>query len=154
MRRGIPGVVVRRDPRRDLALIATSRPLGGRPLSIVRARSSRAVAVLGFPFARPVTATRASIVRARASLSVGTATFAGILELDAELGAGTSGGPVVDPSGAVVGMVLAGALGSPESYAIDLGSVAGRLRGWVAAEGAAQQAGGTPGPGSTKTPAT
>ena len=46
--------------------------------------------------------------------------------------------------GAVVGMVLAGALGSPESYAIDLGTVAGRLRIWVAAASGPQQAFGAP----------
>jgi S1-C subfamily serine protease len=150
----VPGVVIRRDPRRDLALIATRRPLGAAALSIVPAHGARAVAVLGFPVARPFTATGAVIVRTRASLSVGEATYAGILELDAELGAGTSGGPVVDATGAVVGMVLAGALGSPESYAIDLATVAGRLRAWVAAASGPQQAFGGPLPVTTKTPAT
>lgn len=108
--------VVLFDPDLDLAILRTSG-LAGSPLPLLRAEAQRGLTggVLGFPGGGSFDA-EAAAVRALFKDAVGRDIYSRALvsrdvyQLDARVVAGNSGGPFVQPSGEVVGVVFASSL--------------------------------------------
>jgi S1-C subfamily serine protease len=132
--REAPAVPVSFDPRFDLAVLRTA-PLGVPPLHVDPGfvdRGSSAV-VLGYPGGGPFDARRAGIMsRFEAQgrdIYDGALTDRVVYELDAVVRPGNSGGPLVTPSGEVVGVVFSRSASNPDvGYALASPGVAERVQ--------------------------
>lgn len=105
---GVVGQVLRRDPVRDVALVKIAPP--GRaplPLRRLRARVGEEVYAVGAPTNR---ALEASVSRGVISGVRRLPNGLVVLQADAAIHPGSSGGPLVDRSGNVVGLTVAGVL--------------------------------------------
>ena len=107
------GKVVARDPLRDLALVQLETlPRDARPLRLARdVTSGQTVHVVGNPGVSPLWTYARGWVRCVAprKLTVSGRPFeARIVEFDSSVYPGNSGGPVVNDSGELVGLVAAG----------------------------------------------
>ncbi len=120
-----PATVVVFDPRRDLAVLAVPR-LPARPLPLGRSlRRGDGAAVAGFPLDGPY---RLRAARVRGVLHASGADIYGktgavrtIYSLYTTVQSGNSGGPLLSPSGAVVGVVFAKSLDDDRTgYALTL----------------------------------
>ncbi|MEX2587906.1 MAG: MarP family serine protease [Actinomycetota bacterium] len=108
--------VVLFDPDLDFAVLRTSG-LAGSPLPLLRSEVERGVTggVLGYPEGGPFDA-KSAAVRAPFKDAVGRDIYSrdlvsrDIYQLDARVRSGNSGGPFVQPSGEVVGVVFASSL--------------------------------------------
>lgn len=106
------GTVVGADPAHDLALVRSSRPLTGYHFQF--ATTSPAVgdpvAAIGFPIGDPITLTHGDISGLNRNVTVtgNPVPQSGLIETDAPLNPGNSGGPLLNQSGDVVGLVDAG----------------------------------------------
>ena len=138
-RRWRPARLVRVDERDDLALLALEDgpPLPAAPLAPASAAAGvgTPVAILGYPLGldTPMEGSGTRIT-AKATLGVGVVSKAvdDVLQVDAFAGAGSSGSPVLDANGRVVGVVYGGAR---ESAGRIVYAVPGaRLARFVAAE--------------------
>ena len=131
--RQAPAVPVAFDPRFDLAVLRTA-PLGVRPLPIDPGFVSRGApaVVLGYPGGGPFAARRAGIVsRFEAQgrdIYDNALTDRAVYELEAVVRPGNSGGPLVTPSGEVVGVVFSRSASNPDvGYALASPGVATRV---------------------------
>ena len=112
----LPARLVRVDERDDLALLALdeSRPLAAAPLAPAPAAAGvgAPVAIIGYPLGldTPMEGSGTRI-RAKATLGVGVVSksMEDVLQVDAFAGEGSSGSPVLDAHGRVVGVVHGGA---------------------------------------------
>ena len=127
-------VTVLFDPDLDLALLRVEQTPGP-PLPVATADIGRgdAGAVLGYPGGGPLDADRAAVLRAIEA--VGRDIYGRgevereVLELQARVRPGNSGGPFVLSDGRVAGVVFAAATGSEDvGYAIAAPDLAGALR--------------------------
>ena len=103
--------VVGFDPERDLALLQAERELPGRALRFGSKRGPRLgaeVVALGFPLGLPLTITRGTISGLDREVPIDGQTLFGLMQTDAAVNPGNSGGPLVQRSGEVVGVVVAG----------------------------------------------
>jgi S1-C subfamily serine protease len=106
-----PATPVYFDPTFDLAVLRTSAPLGP-PLSIDASDVAAGTqgAVVGYPEDGPLTVDPAAVAQmiqaqGRNIYNQGTVTRA-VYQIDANVEPGNSGGPLVDASGAVIGVVF------------------------------------------------
>ncbi len=116
----LPARVVRLSERGDLALLQVDMP-GGGPFPIVAGisrtgtstRVGSPVAIIGYPLGTdtPMEAASGSSFTARYTLGAGTLSKAlsDVLQIDAFAGEGSSGSPVFDANGLVIGVVYGGA---------------------------------------------
>ncbi len=127
--RRLPATVVLYDPRRDIAVLRVPG-IGGRPLALgspVAAGASGAVA--GYPQDGPFTAVP-SRVRSRQpvrgpDIYQSATVVRDVYVLFARVLPGNSGGPLLDPSGAVDGVVFAASTEDPQTgYALTASEVA------------------------------
>ncbi len=108
--------IVHVDERTDLAVIQIENdgpwPTVKGVTPSARAQPGDAVAIIGFPHGTDTPMERAGInVTARPSLTVGTISksLADVLQMDSYAGEGSSGSPVFDANGLVIGVVYGGA---------------------------------------------
>ncbi len=126
--------VVLFDPELDLAILRTTGLIGS-PLAIQRGIAPRGEqgAALGFPGGGPFSVT-AGAVRDLFRGAVGRDIYSrelvsrDVLQLDAEVHPGNSGGPFVNAQGDVTGVIFASSLVNPKiSYALTGSEVASRV---------------------------
>lgn len=101
------GRVVARDSRNDLALIATGRTLGAfASFRSTPIRAGESVTALGYPL-RGLLALEANVSVGIVSATAGLRNDISQVQISAPVQPGNSGGPLLDPTGAVVGVVVA-----------------------------------------------
>ena len=106
------GTVVGLDRNRDLALVKTATPLSGHLFSWSRqdAQEGAEVSALGFPGDRPLTTTTGTVNGLERRSVIAGVTRYGLFEHNADTNPGSSGGPLIQVDGSVVGLVHAGPL--------------------------------------------
>jgi S1-C subfamily serine protease len=143
----LPARVVLFDPRKDVAVLAVP-DLRAVPLQLAKRdliHSDDAV-VAGFPRNGPF---RAGAARVRAVLSAsgediygGAGVTREVYSLYANVQQGNSGGPLLDTSGRVAGIVFAKSLDDPSTgYALTVKEVSGDIRAGIAAENSVSSGG-------------
>jgi S1-C subfamily serine protease len=101
------GTVVGEDADRDLALIHTDEAVPGHLFSM----ASRApqlgedVAALGFPLGLPLTVTRGSVSGSDRTIPINGLRRRSLVQTDAAVNPGNSGGPLMTDDGSVVGLI-------------------------------------------------
>lgn len=101
------GTVIGVDPTADVALVRTAATVPGGRLELSRTepRVGDSVAALGYTVGEPLSFKPGSINSVDRKATIDGITRYGLLELDFAANHGNSGGPVIDSSGAVVGLV-------------------------------------------------
>lgn len=101
------GVIVGVDQGRDLALVRVERPLLGYHFQLGSRLPAVGddVAAIGFPIGDPITFTRGNISGLHRSISVEGSRRRNMIETDAAVNPGNSGGPLVGQDGVVYGLV-------------------------------------------------
>jgi S1-C subfamily serine protease len=129
--------VIGADEIRDLAVIRTDRPLHGYVFKLANdaPRLGEEVGAIGFPLGLPLTVTKGSISGLNRSIKIDGVTRQRLLQTDAELNPGNSGGPLISlSSGKVVGLVDAGATGvNGISFAVNSRAARALVEAWKAA---------------------
>lgn len=112
------GTVIGLDESTDLALVRTAQVLEGHVFEFADKppRPGDRVAALGYPVANPLTMTQGSVSGTDRSLElVDGSRLSGLIQTDAALNQGNSGGPLLDTDGRVAGVVI---LKDPEAEGI------------------------------------
>jgi hypothetical protein len=101
------GVIVGFDQSRDLALVRADRALSGYnfKLSARLPAVGDEVAAIGFPIGDPITFTRGNISGLHRNISVEGSPRRNMIETDAAVNPGNSGGPLIGQDGVVYGLV-------------------------------------------------
>ncbi len=101
------GTVIGIDNVRDIALVQAIRPFSGHVFTLARTLpdvGSR-VAAIGFPMGDPLTMTQGAISGLGRTIDLDDVQRTGLIQTDAAVNPGNSGGPLLDADGAVVGLV-------------------------------------------------
>ena len=99
--------IIGTDKERDVALIRTTRDVGvGEPLSFSEEQPQQGdeVVAIGYPDGRPQTPTSGTVSRLGQSVDVDDRRLNDLVQFDSEGVPGSSGGPLLDLRGAVVGI--------------------------------------------------
>ncbi len=115
------GVIVGQDSKRDLALVRISDSLDGRYLQFAEPATAPIgthVIALGFPEDLPFTATQGAVTGVGRNLTIEGTRYVGLLQTDAAVNPGNSGGALINDAGEVIGVVVAG---SPSAENIGFG---------------------------------
>lgn len=101
------GTVIGSDSARDLALVRTDRVVAGHHFTLVsrKPRLGEDVAAIGFPLALPLTVTRGSISGMDRTIPIDGIKRRSLVQTDAAVNPGNSGGPLITDAGAVVGLI-------------------------------------------------
>src|SRR6266567_2072135 len=101
------GVVVGSDPSGDLALVRAARPFAGHVFSLASSppQVGAAVAAMGYPENLPLTMTQGAISGLDRTITLDGRSLGGLIQTDTPVNPGNSGGPLIDASGTVVGLV-------------------------------------------------
>jgi S1-C subfamily serine protease len=100
--------VIGTDASRDLALLRTTVPMDGHVFTLARRppRLGADVAAIGFPLDLPLTVTRGTISGAGRTVKIDGINRRGLIQTDAAVNPGNSGGPLVSiKNGEVVGLM-------------------------------------------------
>jgi len=130
------GTVVGSDPARDVALVRSDRPISGHRFTLAtRApRLGEDVAAIGFPLALPLTVTRGSVSGTGRTIPIDGINRTRLVQTDAAVNPGNSGGPLMTDAGLVVGLVD---LGTNEAnglaFAVSAQTAGPLLRAWTTA---------------------
>lgn len=127
------GTVVGIDRAADLALVQTRNPLGGHVFALdsTQPEVGTDVGAIGYPLAGPQSLVKGSISGLGRTIDVNDSLLAGLIQTDAAVNPGNSGGPLLSVDGTVVGLVDAMETGANGiGYAIPAQSAADRLQGW------------------------
>jgi len=104
----LPATVVLADPSLDLALLKIEGDQGVFPAATLadssRVRVGDWVLAVGYPFGLELTVTSGIVGGRHVSLVIGGVPLRGLLQTDAPINKGSSGGPLVDLEGQVVGI--------------------------------------------------
>jgi putative serine protease PepD len=124
--RGRAATVIGTDPAKDLALLQISGASGLTPAPLGSSSAARvgddvvaignALALEGGP-----TVTKGIISALDRNLDESAGTMSGLLQTDASISSGNSGGPLIDASGSVIGINTAVATSSRSSSAENIG---------------------------------
>ncbi len=101
------GTIIGTDTARDVALIRTSTDIGvGDPLVFAADEPQQGdeIVAIGYPEGRPQTPTTGTVSRLGQSVDVDDRRLRDLVQFDAESSPGSSGGPLLDLRGEVVGM--------------------------------------------------
>lgn len=131
------GHVLGYDPVTDLALIQSNVAFPGHVFSLSGAQPSvgSRLGVIGFPLGGPLSFSRGSVSGLQRSITVSTGvTLTGLIQTDAAINPGNSGGPVLNATGAVVGLSEASYTGSAPgvSYVTPSTEAAPQFAQWTA----------------------
>lgn len=101
------GTVIGSDPVHDLALVRAATPITGYQFQFASTAPAIGdpVAAIGFPIGDPITFTQGSVSGLDRNINVQGAPRTGMLETDAAVNPGNSGGPLLDSAGTVDGLV-------------------------------------------------
>lgn len=129
------GTVVGIDGIRDLALVRANRPFTGSHIFQFATRGPRVgqpVAALGYPLGNPLTFTQGTVSAVDRTLeTVEGREMQGLIQTDAALNPGNSGGPLIDVEGHVLGVIV---LKDPDAegiaYALGPDMATPLLSGW------------------------
>lgn len=129
--RRLNGHLVHMDRRDDIALLRVDG-LDARPLRLIQYRSAtNAVVLLGYPGGGSLTAEPGTAGPPRAVLAPGVGGgnrhLRTIVTVRGALGPGSSGGPILDRSGAVVAMIFGGTPGEDSTAAVPRSEIAEAL---------------------------
>jgi serine protease Do len=94
------------DVRNDLAVLELAQPVEGHVFELA-ARSPQPgsqVAAIGYPMGEPKTLTVGSVSGLDREVRTESGRYSGLLQTDTAINPGSSGGPVLDPTGRVVGV--------------------------------------------------
>ncbi|MDN5861393.1 MAG: MarP family serine protease [Pseudonocardia sp.] len=133
--RDLAAEVVYYDPRVDLAVLRVGRPLGADPLTFepVPAEAGDDAIVLGYPLDGDFTVTPARVrqnIKLKGPDIYGTGeVIRDVYTVRAKVQSGNSGGPMIDPSGKVIGVVFGAAVDDPETgFVLSVDQVAPAVR--------------------------
>lgn len=101
-------VIIGQDRERDIALLRANKPLEGHQFGLLpkSPRLGEEVAALGFPLGLPLSVTRGSVSGLRRSIEIEGLTRRRLVQTDAAVNQGNSGGPLLTAdTGEVVGLV-------------------------------------------------
>jgi S1-C subfamily serine protease len=127
------GTVVGIDDQADLALVQTPIPLSGHVFALDTGQPlvGTDVGLIGYPLAGPESLAKGSVSGLGRSIDVNNSPLGGLIQTDAAVNPGNSGGPLLAVDGTVVGLVDAMASGANGiGYAIPAQSAASELQGW------------------------
>ncbi|HXW79945.1 MAG TPA: S1C family serine protease [Acidimicrobiales bacterium] len=101
------GTVIGSDSTRDVALVRTNSPIGGYEFKLSGSPPllGEDVAAIGFPFDLPLTVTRGSVSGLDRTIPINGIDRTNLIQTDAPVNPGNSGGPLIDDNGTVVGLV-------------------------------------------------
>jgi len=143
------GSVIGSDIARDLALIRTDRAVAGYHLHLAsRApRLAETVEAIGFPLALPLSATRGSVSGLDRSVEIDGINRRNMVQTDAAVNPGNSGGPLLTINGQVVGLVdLLRTDANGTAYAVSAQVAGPLLTAWQAAPQPVSSAACSPSP--------
>ena len=128
--------VIGQDVARDIALLRTSKPIRGYAFEL-DARTPRlgeSVVALGFPLGLPLSITRGVVSGTDRTIEIDGFKRARLIQTDASLNPGNSGGPLLDPeTGLVLGLVDIGSDFNGLSFAVSSEVAAPLLKAWEVA---------------------
>ena len=130
------GTVVGDAPARDLALVRASSSLGVPALELAQAtgQPGTEVAAMGYPVGLPITATRGTITGLNRDIEIEGGLLVGLMQTDAAVNPGNSGGPIIDKAGRVRGVVVArDDLAEGTGFGIPVDQVQERVGAWEGA---------------------
>ncbi|HEX6887834.1 MAG TPA: trypsin-like peptidase domain-containing protein [Candidatus Nanopelagicales bacterium] len=132
----IRGEVVGVDPEREVALIRAIRPLTGHVFTFASEAPEipEKVGILGFPHGKPLETKTGGVSGLDRRIEFEGQSLRGLIQIDAAVNPGNSGGPVVNARGEVVGLVEA-KFSNEEgtAYAVSSGVAADLIEGWATA---------------------
>jgi S1-C subfamily serine protease len=138
---GVLATVIAQDANQDLALLRLPRPINRPALRFAPSvRVESEIVALGYPYGAGFRAAPGRVRDELTSKKAGSKSLRNLIETSAPLFPGSSGGPVLDLAGRVVGVVVAGQLGvtggsgsTPEgtSFAVSTLSAAPAFRRWM-----------------------
>lgn len=101
------GTVIGTDAKRDLALVRAEKPLTGHVFTLSNQTPDVGfqVAAIGFPIGDPITLTQGVISALDRTIKIDNAERTGLIQTDAAVNPGNSGGPLLTATGDVVGLV-------------------------------------------------
>jgi hypothetical protein len=99
--------VIGQDRERDLALLRTDRPIKGYRFKLAnrRPRLGEDVAALGFPLGLPFTVTRGAVSGLNRAIPIDNVVRRRLVQTDASVNPGNSGGPLLTSDGRVIGLI-------------------------------------------------
>jgi S1-C subfamily serine protease len=133
--RHITGTVIGSDPTRDLALVRASEPIAGYhfTFSTTVPNVGDPVVAIGFPLGEPETLSHGAVSGVDRQVTVAGTPRSGMVQTDAPLNPGNSGGPLMDETGAVIGLVDAGNQDAHGiAYAVPASEAGPADAGWMA----------------------
>jgi S1-C subfamily serine protease len=130
------GTVIGADPARDVALVRTSKPIHGHlfELATRAPELGEDVAAIGFPLGLPLTVTRGSVSGSDRTIPIEGIKRRSLIQTDAAVNPGNSGGPLITDSGTVVGLVDLGTTqANGLAFAVSAHVANALLQAWKAA---------------------
>jgi S1-C subfamily serine protease len=128
------GTVVGSDPARDVALVRSDRPISGYRFRFAHRTPAlgESVAAIGFPLGLPLTVTRGTVSGNDRTISINGVDRRQLVQTDAPVNPGNSGGPLMTDSGQVVGLVDLGTnRANGLAFAVSAEVAAPLIQGWT-----------------------
>jgi hypothetical protein len=130
------GTVIGADAARDVALVRTDKPIPGHlyTLSTRAPQLGEDVAAIGFPLGLPLTVTRGSVSGSDRTIPIEGISRRSLVQTDAAVNPGNSGGPLVTDTGTVVGLVdLGTSQANGLAFAVSAHVARALLQAWTSA---------------------
>jgi hypothetical protein len=130
------GTVIGSDPTRDVALVRTNTAIAGYHFRFASRAPAlgESVSAIGFPLALPLTVTRGSVSGQDRTIPINGVNRTRLIQTDAPVNPGNSGGPLMTDSGLVVGLVDLGTTqANGLAFAVSAGVAGPLLQSWTAA---------------------
>jgi serine protease Do len=127
------GTVIGIDTAADLALVQTPTPVTGHVFTLDTSQPEVGtdVGAIGYPLAGPESLTKGSISGLARTIDINNSSLSGLIQTDAAINHGNSGGPLLSVDGTVVGLVDAMETGANGiGFAIPVQSAASELQSW------------------------
>jgi S1-C subfamily serine protease len=128
------GTVIGSDPARDVALVRSDRPIAGYRFSFANGPPvlGEDVAAIGFPLGLPLTVTRGTVSGSDRTIPINGVKRTQLIQTDAPVNPGNSGGPLMTNSGRIVGLVDLGTdQANGLAFAVSSGVAAPLIQGWT-----------------------